>query len=93
MAHPKKPRSVPHEPRPGRYTHRWGRGRDAGLGVAVLAEAWYGEPLRPLGACVRPVSGDPHDCALALIQYAARWGTIVRLYKCAGVVYTVPASR
>ena len=50
---------------------------------AVLADSWeqVQGTWRPQGPCVSPVQGDPHDCATALIQYAAHWQYIVRLVK------------
>jgi hypothetical protein len=92
MAHPKKDRSAPQESRPAPPPPARRLGPCPACGCTVLADAWHGEPLRPIGPCTSPVKGDPHDCALALVQYAVRWGWVVRLYKCAPVVYTGAAS-
>jgi hypothetical protein len=62
-------------------------------GCTVLADAWTQEPLRPVGPCTRPVTGEPHDCALALLQHAARWQYWVRLHPGVPAVYTLAASR
>jgi hypothetical protein len=93
MANPKKDRSVPTEDRTPPPPPARRLGPCPACGCTVLADAWQGEPPLPLGPCVSPVKGEPHDCTVALLQYAARWGTIVRLYKCAPVAYTFTASR
>jgi hypothetical protein len=61
-------------------------------GLTVLAAAWREAPLRPQGPCTSPVTDQDHDCALALLQYAARWQFLVRLGTGAPVVYTLTAS-
>jgi hypothetical protein len=81
MANPKKSRPVPPSDRPAPPPPARRLGPCPTCGCTVLADAWYGEPLQPLGACVTPVQGEPHDCTLALVQYAARWQYIVRLRR------------
>jgi hypothetical protein len=49
----------------------------------VLADAWkqVQGTWQPQGPLWTPVLGDSHDCATALIDYAARWQYIVRLVE------------
>jgi hypothetical protein len=50
--------------------------------LTVMADAWLWSTStgwQPDGPCVSPVCGESHDCATALIDYAARWQHTVRL--------------
>jgi hypothetical protein len=92
MAKPQKSHATSAETRPPPPPPARRLGPCPTCGCTVLADAWGSEPLHPVGPCTSPVTDDPHDCAVALLQYAARWQFIVRLHRGVPVVYTCAAS-
>jgi hypothetical protein len=52
--------------------------------ATVLAPEWTLDAVgdwRPLGALVTPALGNPHDCAVAMIQNTSHWQHTVRLVE------------
>lgn len=92
MPKPQKGRAGPLESRTASLPPSRRLGPCPDCGCTVLAAYWLDNPLHPMGPCTSPVTAQAHDCAVALIQYAARWQYLVRLHSGVPIVYTCAAS-